>query len=224
MRLKPNVGRILSDSVLEHYAVLFSLFAFISAMPLLMFLLSQKDFKVKPSIPLILGKVNPQPICSYQKIDCQNDSSCDEAIFTCPNSVYDNSNQNSSPYLPVGLLDTVDCTKITGWSYNSYNPYKIITIYIYADGTYQNGKLLTVLPADLKLDSNDVVSLFGPHEFYYSFPSSLKDGYQHEIYAYGSELASNSGQLSLLLGSPKVVTCAEDKFTPIKTTIPRSPL
>lgn len=206
MAQKDKTLHFFSDSVLEHYAVLFSLFVLVATSPLIMFLLLQKDLTITPRIPILFQEVVPQAICSYQKVSCSNDQSCDSAVLTCPSTIKSNIATPQNPFLPVGLLENADCSNITGWSYNSYFPNRIMHVTLYTDGTYVTGKPIATFLANLQLDSNDVVDLIGPHEFYYPYPDNLKDGLPHQIYAYGSD-ASGSGQLSLLLGSPKVVSC-----------------
>src|SRR5579872_4102625 len=127
MSKKLKINKIFVDSILEHYAVLFSVFVLVACFPMIMFLVLQKDIGVKPYFPQIFAQINAQPICSYHKLSCPNDQNCDSAILTCPNATVNNQISQQDPVLPVGLLVDANCTQITGWAYNSLRPYQIVT-------------------------------------------------------------------------------------------------
>jgi Kelch motif len=107
---------------------------------------------------------------------------------------------------PVGYLDGIDANGIAwGWTYDPDVPSQNNTVQIYADGPAGSGTLIGTLTANSpRSDVNSAFSISGDHGFTFSIPANLKDGKQHQLYAYGIDLTGDAN--FLLNGSPKSFT------------------
>lgn len=119
---------------------------------------------------------------------------------------------------PIGQLDSVDCSFITGWTFDQDTPTTAITTEIYRDGAKGTGVLIASGSTNvLRSTVNSTYGITGNHGFNYATPASLKDGNTHSVYAYGIN-SNSSGQNTLLSGSPVNLFCATS--TPTPTPIP----
>ena len=96
---------------------------------------------------------------------------------------------------PNGYLDAANCTIIGGWAVDPNNVSASVTIELFDGANY----LQTVQTTGVRPD----LGLPGTHGYTIFTPASLKDGYQHFVYAY----ALNHAALSSLSNSPISVQC-----------------
>lgn len=111
-----------------------------------------------------------------------------------------------------GVLDTVDCNVISGWTCDSDDYNKSLDVHIY-DGLAATGSIATSGLADrarpdLKSAPNTCNGTTR-HGFEFPFPESLKDGKEHTLNAYGINFpASSEGNSQLWVERSKKVTCS----------------
>jgi|SRR5579872_5102194 len=202
--------KINTHPVAIHKAVILSLLVFSISLPLTLIIAFQEPRNQYIDNSSSLSNVSQPvvPACHYVKLPCQsNNPTCDTHILVCPdgqnNTITTTQTDNSQP---VGLVDSADCQKATGWAYTPQLPFRVMYIQLYDNGPLGVGRFLGTILANLKLDDNDVIQIFGNHEFYYPVPAFLKDGKLHSLYAYAYD-ASSSAKPTLLVGSPKILTC-----------------
>lgn len=109
---------------------------------------------------------------------------------------------------PKGFLDLASCDQIAGWSCDPDQYRKTTSVHFYKDGEAgKGGTFVGSAKADQPREETVKQACGGYAERGYSYPvpDSLKDGQEHAIYAYGLDTAG--GVASLLLGSPKQITC-----------------
>jgi Bacterial Ig domain/Galactose oxidase, central domain len=126
----------------------------------------------------------------------------------------------SSGRTPVGYLDGIDANGIaSGWTYDPDASSQNNTVQIYADGPAGSGTLIGALTATApRLDVNSALGISGDHGFTFSIPANLKDGKQHQLYAYGIDLTGDAN--FLLNGSPKSFIFGSISSTPAPTPAP----
>ena len=113
----------------------------------------------------------------------------------------------ANPDEPKGFLDEADCSHASGWACdpNDYN--KTIEIHFYIDGPAGNGgKGIGSVTANLERESSVGNECGGnsSHGFVWGIPpDSIKDGQNHNIYAYAINIPS--GDNPQLIGSPKTI-------------------
>ena len=101
---------------------------------------------------------------------------------------------------PIGYHDAVDSTRTWGWACDPDNFSQPVAIHFYKE----NNVFIGATTANLGREPA-VGNLCGGnpyHGFSWNIPESLKDGYQHYIYAYAIDL--NGVANPLLGGSPKL--------------------
>ena len=110
---------------------------------------------------------------------------------------------------PAGFLDVADCSSFKGWTCDGSNNSQSINVSFYADGTSTNGRLIGSINANQfrqDLINAGVCGRTGSHGYTFNLPSWLKDGRNHQIYAYGINIGG--GNNTLLANSPKTIRCA----------------
>lgn len=122
----------------------------------------------------------------------KSDNCSTEAVFsvTIPNE------------LPEGSLDAATCDNFTGWTKDP-NTTSSISVHFYADGPAGTGTYLGSTPADIY--RSDLSYVDKNHGFSFAFSKSLKDGIEHQIYAYGIDDRGETNPL--LTNSPKSIKC-----------------
>ncbi len=111
---------------------------------------------------------------------------------------------------PEGWLTGVTCEQIRGWACDPEDFNQSIGAYLYADGPTGTGKHIGS-PVANNQSENSVFQYCGGAKnrtFSMPFPSSLKDGKPHTIYAYTKRLDTTKTNPQLG-GSPKTITCAQ---------------
>lgn len=108
---------------------------------------------------------------------------------------------------PIGNLDGSDCKNITGWTQDGDVPESSVDVHLYFDGPAgAENSFGIAVPADAHRD--DLCEAIGScaHGFSFAPPPVVRDGLEHEVYAYGID--SEGGPATLLAGSPQRFTCA----------------
>ena len=118
-------------------------------------------------------------------------------------------------YPPTGRLDTADCNTINGWAYDSNEPGKSITVFIYDNDTTLSNVIWSGVTGNLRTDVNATLSINGNHGFTITTPSSVKDNNTHWIYIYAFD--TSTGATANLNNSPRSLSCTS---TPILTPTP----
>ena len=120
---------------------------------------------------------------------------------------------------PIGSLDSVDCSAITGWAVDQDTPNVSIGVQLY-DGT----NLIGNYPTDvLRNDINANYSVTGKHGFGIYLPAiggPFRDGLIHNINVYA---VNALGPNTLLLGSPVALSCPVIVAPPPPPPAPQSP-
>src|SRR3989344_136275 len=116
---------------------------------------------------------------------------------------------------PGGWIDVASCTQIVGWTCDSDDYSKALNVQFYSeDDTYgvapsRIGFAKKVGEIVASTQYNPAVAQScggkGGHEYFYPIPVTLKDGKEHKIYAYATNIPV--GTSSQLLGSPKTLKC-----------------
>lgn len=103
---------------------------------------------------------------------------------------------------PVGYFEGASCSALSGWAKDpdTTDP---ISVHFYADGPAGTGIFVGTALADVYRD--DLPYDDKNHGFSFTFPDSLNDGLEHQVYAYA--LDSGGGDNPLLTNSPKTVQC-----------------
>lgn len=118
----------------------------------------------------------------------------------------------TGPNTPTkGVLDTANCDVISGWTCDANDYSSSIDVHIY-DGVAGVGKVIANGKADkdrsdLKTAANTCNGTTA-HGFEFTTPTSLKDGKEYTIYAYGINTpASGEGNTQLWSSEVKKITC-----------------
>lgn len=115
--------------------------------------------------------------------------------------------------VPVGWLDSVNCTEFRGWAFDPDNAAAVMDVHFYIDGQAGKGGVLIGMAKTTaqRDDINTLYKLTGTHGFVFTVktaatnPLVLSDGKAHPVYAYA--INTNGGTNPLLGGTPKSVTC-----------------
>src|SRR3989344_1496493 len=134
----------------------------------------------------------------------------------------------SNNYLPIGYHDTFTCANSAGWSCDQDNYSVALQVDFWRDcdpGTFNNcifvGSTIANIPAEAAVEA--ACGGYNAHRFLYNTPSSLKDGLNHTIYAFGVNIDSSGtrgGGNPLLSNSPKTINCPAPTPTPTRTPTP----
>jgi hypothetical protein len=103
---------------------------------------------------------------------------------------------------PIGYLDSVTASTISGWACDKDTPSQPINVHVYFDGPSGSGYGVNIGPANL-LSETAVNNLCGggtSHRFSYNIPQSLTPG-AHSVYVYG--INTGEGSNALLSQAPK---------------------
>ncbi len=137
---------------------------------------------------------------------------------------------------PVGWLDTVTCDNFNGWVRDDDNINIPIDIQFYSDGVFVGGRNANVRSEQGVCGGDSSCSICGDgqtpldpatypqcfHRFNgFPTPSSLKNGVNHEIRAYGININSDGTAVGTgnreLSGSPKTLNCFPPNIAPLAT-------
>lgn len=125
-----------------------------------------------------------------------------------------------SPQGVIGYLDGANCNNFSGWAGDRDVPNQALEVRFYADGDINSGTLIGSTTANGEREAVVCSALGGTncsvcpaaqpqcqHGFEFSTPQSLKDGNNHQIYAYGINAPGTSGDNTLLSGAPQTINC-----------------
>lgn len=110
----------------------------------------------------------------------------------------------------IGDLDNATCTTISGWSQDTRDGAKPISVDLFFDGPV-GGPFVGSLRLDANIKRDDLCSVIGSCEHGYatSMPLALIDGANHTVYAYGVGI---DGVRTPLMNAPKSLTCTASKL------------
>jgi len=112
--------------------------------------------------------------------------------------------------LPEGSLDKADCNAFWGWARDP-DTKEAIYVHLYYDGPAGSDSGVYLGSISANQYRGDLCNLWGNgdedcyHGFFLEPPDILKDGREHQIYAYGID--SQGGQNPLLENCPKTIKC-----------------
>ena len=160
------------------------------------------------------GWINRGHVSGYWPVlvdTCSNGATNYPSCNVCPAGQYQKLwGGNCSPD-PIGALDVASCSSFAGWVCDPSDYSQPITVNIFKDGPAGAGGTFSTQVANFTLYRPDIsaAGLCGGNSyagFEIPIPVSLKDGLSHSIYAYGINIGA--GNNSLLLNTPKTITCA----------------
>ena len=103
---------------------------------------------------------------------------------------------------PTGSLDGVNgLNQVFGWSKDPDDPTAAVIVHLYID---KNAGTPGAVP--IPIIANQFRSDVGNHAFNWDIPSSLRDGQQHTVWAWGIDLTDPINNNALLPGSSKTFT------------------
>jgi len=110
---------------------------------------------------------------------------------------------------PIGYHDSSTCTASFGWACDASDYNQPLQIHFYGDGPAGSGTFLGAATADIAAEAGVASACGGNanHRFQFNTPDSLKNGLNHDIYAYALDIPGGAGN-PLLTGSPKTINCA----------------
>ncbi|MDP2718705.1 MAG: carboxypeptidase-like regulatory domain-containing protein [Dehalococcoidia bacterium] len=116
---------------------------------------------------------------------------------------------------PYGYFDWANCSQFTGWTCDADNYNTALQVDLWTFDSAGRGTYIGWARADVAREPG-VAAACGNnpnHGFVYSLPaeSFLKDGVNHNIYAYGLNIGG--GANTLLTNSPKIINCAPPPVT-----------
>lgn len=126
---------------------------------------------------------------------------------------------------PVGYLDAADCNIAEGWSCDQDSYPTSLLIHFYDGNTMNPSTFLGGTTANIDRDLGTECSSTRNHKFSFNIPDSIKDGTNHDIYAFALNVDA-SGNLSSdcyntgLYGNPKQINCPRPTSTPTPTRVP----
>jgi hypothetical protein len=110
---------------------------------------------------------------------------------------------------PKGSLDSVNCTSFTGWTCDADNYLSPLQVDFWTQDAAGNNVYIGWARANEGREAAVANQCGGNpnHGYTFTVPGALKDGQNHQIFAYGLNLTSTPGQHTLLTGSPKSLQC-----------------
>jgi hypothetical protein len=105
-------------------------------------------------------------------------------------------------FTPVGSLYIVQTTGSVGalgWSADPDSPSASNSVSCYVDGVLGSGRFIGTVPAN---NPSSGLPYSGNHNFVMPIPLDLRDGIQHQMYCYGTDISGGDGT-TILSGSPK---------------------
>lgn len=125
---------------------------------------------------------------------------------------------------PIGLLDSANCDNTIGWSCDEDKYSTPLEIHFYDGSSMDPSTFIGATTANINKDGLSSCGGTINHKFSFNTPNSIKDGNNHDIYAFAINVDS-SGNISSdcwnteLIGSPKQINCSRPTSTPTPTRV-----
>jgi len=137
-------------------------------------------------------------------------------------------------FSPLGNFERADCQQFSGWAGNKNNPNQPINVQFYKDNPWPTGTIIGSVKAqngrgiavcqklggqNCDICETDSSQPQCQHGFIFNVPSSVKDGQNHEIYAYAYGGLADS-YYRLPWGVPKTINCQSSTPSPGPIDLP----